>query len=131
MKNKNDTAHLALFIVACAGFLNQKLYQLIEFQNEQIRVLKDLNTSQKKLSNDDRRRLARLAHDIETKILQLSETIVTISTIREWYRKLIAKTNSWGYSISDMVSSFCIKSSNSSIHIYSYHFSIITRNKTS
>ncbi|NRA38993.1 MAG: transposase [Planctomycetes bacterium] len=91
MKNKNDTAHLALFIVACAGSMNQKLHQLIEFQNEQIRVLKKLNLSKEKLSNDDRRRLSRLAHDIETKMLKLSETIVTISTIREWYRKLIAK----------------------------------------
>ncbi|NRA37597.1 MAG: transposase [Planctomycetes bacterium] len=91
MENDYINSHHAIFIIACAGALNYKQNTLIEFQNEQTRILKRLVKEGEKLNNDDRRRLAAMAHWIDAKTLELAETIVSIKTIRKWYRKLIAR----------------------------------------
>lgn len=91
MRSEYINEHHALFIVACAGALNHQQYLLIQFQNEQTRILKRLAFEGDTLNDDDRRRLAALAHWIDNKTLALAETIVTIKTIRKWYRTLIAR----------------------------------------
>ncbi|MDA3960186.1 MAG: helix-turn-helix domain-containing protein [Planctomycetota bacterium] len=82
-----------VFIFAAAGALNQKLYQMIELQSKQIQVLKEVLGKRPRIKHADKRIIARLASQIERTILALSEHIVTIDSIRRWYRELIAATD--------------------------------------
>lgn len=90
-KDLIDTENV-LLVVACAGAINQELYQLIELLNLEIQILKRLLNKRPKLHNDERRRLAAMANELDRRILKLSEHIVTIDSLRRWYRKLIART---------------------------------------
>ena len=89
INNEND-----LLVVACAGAINQELHLLIELLNKEIQILKSYIGNNLKLKKDEKRLLDAMSRDLERRILRLSEHIVTIDSLRRWYRELIAITYS-------------------------------------
>ncbi|NRA37898.1 MAG: transposase [Planctomycetes bacterium] len=86
------TNEMDVLILAKAAEIHQDLYALIELLNQEIKILKDVIKKRPKLSTDQKRIIARLSNGIERKILELSEHIVTVDSLRRWYRDLISKT---------------------------------------
>ncbi len=82
----------AICILACAAAINQDLYRLIDLLNEQTRILKRLLGKRPRPTTNERRVLAVLARDIERRILEAQELIVTVDTFRRWHRHLVAAT---------------------------------------
>ncbi|MDA3960676.1 MAG: hypothetical protein PF961_07785, partial [Planctomycetota bacterium] len=89
----NDlTAEAAICILACASLIQQRLHRLIDFQNLQITVLKRLvSDGTHRPTDDERRVLAHLAHQLDRRLLAMAETMVTPDTLHRWYRRLIAQ----------------------------------------
>ena len=81
-----------VLILAKAAEIHLDLYALIELLNQEIRILKDIIKKRAKLSADQKKIIARLSNGIERKILELSEHIVTVDSLRRWYRDLISQT---------------------------------------
>ena len=90
-KNIINNEH-AVLIVACAGAINQELYLLIELLSKEIQLLKSFIGRRMQLSRQDKCRLAALSNKLERRILILSAHVVTIDSLRRWYRELIANT---------------------------------------
>ncbi|NRA37971.1 MAG: transposase [Planctomycetes bacterium] len=86
------TNEMDVLILAKAAEMHQDLYALIELLNQEIKILKDVIKKRPKLSAVQKKIIARLSQGIERKILELSEHIVTVDSLRRWYRDLIAKT---------------------------------------
>ncbi len=82
-----------LAFVAMAGWINRQQQQVIEFQQEEIRTLRELLGNKRMLFTDEqRRRLAAKAKVLGPQILkQLEHCLVTPDTLMRWYRKLIAE----------------------------------------
>ena len=88
---------LQLLLVALAGWINQHQLQIIEYQQEEIRVLRELHGKRRLRFNDEqRRRLAAKCNLLGRKLLREFATIVTPDTILRWHHTLIARK--WDYS---------------------------------
>jgi transposase len=81
----------AALVLSCGAAIHQQLYDLLEFQNEQIRILKRLLGKRPRASDAEKRRLAAQAQRLDRQVLEQAETMVTIDTFRRWYRQLIAQ----------------------------------------
>jgi len=83
---------LALF----AGWVNRHQQRVIDYLVEENRVLKrQLRGKRLRLTDDERRRLARLGMALGRKLLTKVATIVTPDTILAWHRQLVAAK--WTY----------------------------------
>jgi len=88
---------LQLLLVIFAGWVNRHQLDVIEYLQEENRVLKEhLGGRRIRLTDTERRRLARRAHTLGRKVLNELHTLVTPDTLLRWYRQLIACK--WDYS---------------------------------
>ncbi len=85
-----------LFLVSLlAGWLNQEQQKILEFLQEENRVLKEQLGARLHFSDDQRRRLAAKGKELGRKLLEKVATLVTPDTILRWHRQLIARK--WTY----------------------------------
>jgi putative transposase len=81
-----------LLLISLAGYLNQQQHDVIDYLQEENRVLRDQLGSKRLCLNDDqRRRLAIRAKKLGWRVLRELATIVTPETLVAWHRKLIAR----------------------------------------
>jgi putative transposase len=79
-------------LVALAGWINQHQCDVIEYLQEENRVLREqLGPTRARFTDDQRRRLAAKARTLGRRVLQEIATIVTPDTLLVWHRRLIAK----------------------------------------
>ena len=83
---------LQFVLMAMAGWMNQRQQQVIEYLQEENRVLRE-QTGKRRLrfSDDQRRRLAVKAKVLGRKTLSQLDTLVMPDTLLNWHRKLIAE----------------------------------------
>lgn len=80
-----------ILIVSIAGWMNREQNAVIEYLQEENRVLRELlGKKRPRLNSDQRRRLAAKGKALGRKLLSTCCCIVTPDTILRWHRKLIA-----------------------------------------
>ena len=80
-----------LLLIFLAGYLNQQQQEVIDYLQEENRVLHEqLGSRRLRLNDDQRRRLAVRAKKLGRRVLHELATIVTPETLLAWHRKLIA-----------------------------------------
>ena len=91
-----DFFPLKLLLAMFGGWLNREQAQVIDYQDEVIRVLKEqLGIKLPRLTDDQRRRLAAKGKPLGHRPLDKFATIVTPDTILRWHRKLIAQHHTY------------------------------------
>ena len=86
------TIPMRMLLLAIAGWLNEEQRERIEFLQEQVRVLQELQGPKRlRLTDDQRRRLAAKGKRLGRRVLRELGTIVTPDTILRWHRELIAR----------------------------------------
>ena len=81
-----------LLLISLAGCLNQHQRDVIDYLQEENRVLREqLGNRRLRLNDDQRRRLAVKAKKLSWRVLHELTTIVTPETLLAWHRKLIAR----------------------------------------
>ena len=86
-----------LLLVTLAGWNNQHQLKIIEYQQEEIRVLRELHGKRRlRFTDDQRHRLAAKGKRLGRKLLREFATIVKPDTIIRWHHTLIARK--WDYS---------------------------------
>jgi putative transposase len=86
-----------LVLLMFAGWVNRHQLDVIEYLQEENRVLKArLGGKHLRFTDAERCRLARKAHALGRKLLSELDTLVTPDTLLRWYRQLIARK--WTYS---------------------------------
>ena len=81
-----------LILVLLAGWMNRQQQHVIEYLQEEIRVLKEQQgTGRPRFTDDQRARLARKAKRIRFGRLKEVANLVTPQTLLAWHRRLIAK----------------------------------------
>src|ERR1700722_15281174 len=88
---------LRLLLVIFAGGVNRRQLDVVEYLQEENRVLKErLGGRSIRFTDAERRRLARKAQALGRKVLNELETLVTPDTLLRWYRELVP--SKWNYS---------------------------------
>ena len=78
-------------LIAVCGWMNQQQLQLIDYLQEENRVLREqLGQRRLRLNDEQRRRLAAKAKGLGSKLLREVATIVTPETLLAWHLRLIA-----------------------------------------
>ena len=81
-----------LILVSLAGWMNRQQQHVIEYLQEEVRVLKEQRgDGRPKFTDEQRRRLAGKAKLIRYGLLKEIVGLVTPQTLLAWHRKLIAK----------------------------------------
>jgi transposase InsO family protein len=81
-----------LLVISIAGWLGQQQRDVIDYLQEENRVLRQqLGSKRLRLSDDQRRRLAAKAKRLTRRLLREVATIVTPDTLLTWHRRLIAR----------------------------------------
>ena len=88
----SDDLHLLplhLLLVMFAGWVNRHQLDVIEYLQEENRVLKErLGGKRLRFTDAERRRLARKARALGRKVLNELETLVTPDMLLRWYRSI-------------------------------------------
>ena len=88
---------LQLLLVIFAGWINRHQLDVIEYLQEENRLLKEhLGGRRLRFTDAERRRLARKAHTLGRKALKDLDTLVTPNTLLRWYRELVV--SKWNFS---------------------------------
>ena len=88
---------LHLLLMMFAGWVNRHQLDVIDYLQEENRVLKErLGGRRIRFTDAERRRLARKAYTLGRKVLNELETLVTPDTQLRWHRELVA--SKWNYS---------------------------------
>ncbi len=82
---------LPFLLVCCAGWMNRRQQVVIEYLQEEIRVLKEQLGKRPRLNDDQRRRLAVKGKPVGRKNLLRLANRVTPDTLLAWHRRLIAE----------------------------------------
>jgi len=82
---------LRFLLVCFAGWINHRQQLVIEYLQEEIRVLQEQLGKRPRFNDDQRRRLAAKGKSIGPKGLGRFASIVTPDTLLVWHRRLIAK----------------------------------------
>ena len=86
------TTHLQILLLAVSGWVNRHQQAVIEFLQEENRVLlEQLGGKPKRFTDAQRIRLARKAKIVGRRRLGQITTIVTPDTLLRWFRVLVAK----------------------------------------
>src|ERR1700738_3032142 len=86
-----------LGLLMFAGWLNRHQLDVIEYLQEENRLLKDrLGGRRLRFTDAERCRLARKAQALGRKVLNELDALVTPETLLRWYRELVA--SKWNYS---------------------------------
>jgi len=81
-----------ILVVTFAGWLNRQQQDVVEYLQEENRVLREhLKGRRIHFTDDQRRRLAVKGKALGRRALMGIEALVTLETILRWYRQLIAK----------------------------------------
>src|SRR5215467_2522239 len=79
-------------LISLAGWLNQQQQDIIDYLQEENRVLREqLRGKRVQFSDDQRRRLAVKAQKLGRRVLHELATLVTPETLLAWHRKLITR----------------------------------------
>ncbi len=85
------TYHVQFLLLVLAGWVNRQQQDVIDYQQEENRVLRaGLRGKRLRLSDDDRRRLAVKAQALGREALAQIASVATPATLLRWYRCLIA-----------------------------------------
>ena len=88
---------LQLLLMMFAGWVNRQQPEVIEYLQEENRLLKErLGDRPIHFTDAERRRLARRAKRLGRKVLNELKTLVTPDTLMRWYRELVCAK--WDYS---------------------------------
>ena len=88
---------LQMLLLMFAGWVNRHQLDVIEYLQEENRVLKErMGGRRLRFTDAERRRLARKAQALGRKVLTELDTLVTPDTLLRWYRELVA--SKWNYS---------------------------------
>ena len=80
------------FILLClAGWINRQQQSVIEYLQEEVRVLKEIHGKRPRFNDRQRKRLAAKAKKIRFGKLREIANIATPHTLRAWFRKLVAQ----------------------------------------
>jgi putative transposase len=80
------------FVLLClAGWLNRNQQLVIEYLQEEVKVLKEQLGKKRRFTDDQRRRLAAKAQKLGRDRLRRFASIVSPKTLLEWHRRLIAR----------------------------------------
>ena len=80
-------------VVAVAGWINQQQRDVIDYLQEEHRVLREpLGPGRLRFTDAQRRRLAAQAKSLGRRVLRDLHTLVTPDTLLRWHRQLIART---------------------------------------
>jgi hypothetical protein len=83
---------LQFLLVALAGWINQQQREVIDYLQEENRVLREqLGARRLRFTDDQRRRLAAKARTLGRRLLREIATVVTPDTLLAWHRTLIAQ----------------------------------------
>ena len=83
---------LQVFVVAVAGWINQQQRDVIDYLQEENRVLREqLGPRRLRFTDSQRRRLAAKARTLGRQALAEIDTLVTPDTLLGWHRRLIAQ----------------------------------------
>ena len=82
---------LQLLLLCLAGWLNRNQQLVIEYLQEEVRVLKEQLGKKPRFTDDQRRRLAVKAQKVGRDRLRRFASIVSPKTLLEWHRRLIAR----------------------------------------
>src|SRR6266403_5322075 len=82
---------LRFLLVCFAGWMNHRQQLVIEYLQEEVRVLQEQLGKRPRFNDDQRRRLAAKGKAIGRKALARFASIVTPDTLLAWHRRLIAK----------------------------------------
>src|SRR5215831_4126375 len=81
-----------LLLISLAGWVNQQQQDVIEYLQEENRVLREQRGAKRLRFNDEQRRsLAVRAKKLGWRMLNDLTTIVTPATLLAWHRRLIAR----------------------------------------
>ncbi len=83
------TADLAILILACAAWLNRAQDRRLRFLVVQNRVLRETRADVRRMTTAHRRALGEAAHGLDHEDLAACEPIVTVDTLRRYYRELV------------------------------------------
>ncbi len=85
------TYHVQFLLLVLAGWVNRQQQDVIDYQQEENRVLRaGLRGKRLRLSDDERRRLAVKAQALGREALAHIASVATPATLLRWYRHLIA-----------------------------------------
>ena len=83
---------LRLLLITFASWIHRDQARLIQFLDEQLRILRaQLEGHRLNLTDKERCRLAKLAKELTKEQLKCVTTIVTPDTLLRWYRELVAQ----------------------------------------
>ena len=83
-----------VLLISLAGWLNQHQRDVIDYLEEENRVLREqIGSKGPRLHDDQRRRVAVKAKKLGWRVLHELNTIVTPETLPAWHRKLIASSD--------------------------------------
>src|SRR5271165_1286298 len=89
-------APLKVLILVFAGWISRQQLDVIEYLQEENRVLKErLGGRRLRFTDTERRRLARKAQALGRRVLNELDTLVTPDTLLRWYWELVA--SKWNY----------------------------------
>jgi putative transposase len=89
---------LYLLLMMFAGWVNRHQLDIIDYLQEENRLLKErLSRRRVRFTDAERRRLARKAYALGRKALDGLDTLVTPDTLLRWHRELVAKKSDYSH----------------------------------
>ena len=86
-----DAVSLRLLLAMLVGWFDQRQHAAVAYLREENRILRGHVRGRIRLTDEERRRLARHGHRLGRRRLRDVATIVTPDTILRWHRQLIAR----------------------------------------